>query len=120
MLDGDWSSDVCSSDLAALGIVVIADPAVCDVWIEDCSIASTYIQLAAESLGLSSCWIQVRLREHREGVTAAQRIRELLNIPETKDVLSIIALGYPAQTLEGHPKDSLLYPKIHQDVYRQG
>lgn len=38
-----------------LGIVVLADPEKYDVWIEDCSIASTYIQLAAEDIGLKSC-----------------------------------------------------------------
>lgn len=45
---------------APLAIVVCADPAKCDVWIEDSSIASTFIQLAAESLGLGNCWIQIR------------------------------------------------------------
>ncbi|MCP4671073.1 MAG: NAD(P)H-dependent dehydrogenase/reductase, partial [Desulfobacula sp.] len=47
---------------AALGIAVIADPEKCDVWIEDSSIASTYIQLAAKSMGLESCWVQIRER----------------------------------------------------------
>ena len=47
---------------AALGIAIIADFEKSDVWIEDSSIASTYIQLAAESIGLKSCWIQIRKR----------------------------------------------------------
>src|SRR4030042_1604382 len=37
---------------APLGIVVCADPEKCDVWIEDASIASIFIHLAAASLGL--------------------------------------------------------------------
>jgi nitroreductase len=37
---------------APLGIVVCADEDKCDVWVEDCSIASTFIFLASESLGL--------------------------------------------------------------------
>ena len=102
---------------APLGIVVIADPSVCDVWVEDCTIASTYIQLAAESLGLKSCWIQIRKREYKPGRTAAERVSDLLNIPPTMDVLSIIAIGYPAQTLDGHGKESLLYNKIHRGMY---
>ena len=36
---------------APLGIVVCADPAKSDVWIEDNSIAAIYIQLAAEFVG---------------------------------------------------------------------
>ena len=45
---------------APLGMVVCADEDKCDVWVEDCSIASTFIFLASESLGLGSCWIQIR------------------------------------------------------------
>lgn len=37
---------------AALAIVVLANPLVSDVWIEDASIASIMIQLQAEDLGL--------------------------------------------------------------------
>jgi len=54
-----------SSDFLAgapLGIVVVANPKTCDVWIEDSSIAAIIIQLSAQSLGLGSCWIQVRER----------------------------------------------------------
>ena len=49
---------------APLGIVVCADPERSSPWIEDASIACTYIQLTAESLGLGSCWIQIRNRMH--------------------------------------------------------
>ena len=49
---------------APLAIVVCADPKKCDVWVEDCSIASILLHLAATDLGLGSCWIQIRLREH--------------------------------------------------------
>jgi len=44
---------------APMGIVVCADPEKCDVWVEDASIASIYIHLATESIGLGSCWIQI-------------------------------------------------------------
>ena len=37
---------------APLGIVVCADPEKCDVWVEDASIASIFLHLAAESLEL--------------------------------------------------------------------
>ena len=40
---------------ATLGIVVCADAIKSDVWVEDASIASIFIQLAAESIGLGSC-----------------------------------------------------------------
>ena len=37
---------------ASLAVVVAGDKTKSDVWIEDCSIASIIIQLAAESLGI--------------------------------------------------------------------
>jgi len=45
---------------APLAIVVTADQNQSDVWIEDTSIASTFIMLAAHYLDLGSCWIQIR------------------------------------------------------------
>jgi nitroreductase len=39
---------------AALAVVVVADPLASDVWIEDASIASIYLQLQAEDMGLGA------------------------------------------------------------------
>ena len=40
---------------ANCAIVVVADEAKCDVWIEDCSIAMANMHLMADALGLGSC-----------------------------------------------------------------
>lgn len=42
----------------ALAVVVLANVMESDVWVEDASIASIYMQLQAEDLGLGSCWCQ--------------------------------------------------------------
>jgi len=55
---------------AALGVVVCADPNKSTVWIEDCSIASIFLQLAAESAGLGSCWIQIRERMYDDNLAS--------------------------------------------------
>jgi nitroreductase len=102
---------------ASLGIVVCADPEKCDVWIEDASIASIYIHLAAESMELGSCWIQIRKRMHDREKSAEQHIRELLDIPENLNIESIIAVGYPAEKKPPHPKEDLQYKKVHYDGY---
>lgn len=102
---------------APLGIVVCADPKKCDVWIEDASIASIFIHLAAESLSLGSCWIQIRERMYDQTQKAEKYIRELLNIPDKLTVESIIAIGYPAEKKPPHPKEYLQYEKIHYDSY---
>jgi nitroreductase len=102
---------------APLGIVVCADPEKCDVWIEDASIASIFIHLAAESLGLGSCWIQIRKRMYDQTITSHDYIRDLLNIPKKLNVESIVAVGYPAEKKSPHRKDELEYQKVHYDVY---
>ena len=102
---------------APLGIVVCADPEKCDVWIEDAAIASIILHLAAESLGLGSCWIQIRKRMYDQTRTAEQYIREVLNIPENLNVESIIAIGYPGEQKPSHPKESLQYEKVCYDTY---
>jgi nitroreductase len=102
---------------APLGICVCADSEKCDVWIEDASIASIFIHLAAESLGLGSCWIQIRERMHDGGKSAQEYIAETLNIPARMQVESIVAVGYPAEKLPPHKKEELLFEKVHADIY---
>lgn len=102
---------------APLGIVVCADAAQCDVWIEDASIASILFQLAAESLGLGSCWIQIRERMHDGEKSAQEYVSETVNIPAKLNVESIIAIGYPDEKKPPHGKEELLYEKVHSDIY---
>ena len=103
---------------AALGIVICGDEQQSDAWVEDCSIASILAQLTAESLGLGSCWIQIRMRQHESGDSAESYIQKLLGIPEHVRVESIISIGHPADQLEGHPKDSLDYSKIRRNRHQ--
>ena len=102
---------------ADLGIVVCADKNKSDVWVEDTSIASTYIFLTAESLDLGACWIQLRSRNHSDNITASEYISGILGIPENIEVLSIIAIGYPDEEKPHHKKEDLKYERIHVNGY---
>jgi nitroreductase len=102
---------------ASLGIVIAADPELCDVWIEDCSIAATLIQLTAHSLELGSCWIQVRDRFHSEDKKAEDYIKEALDIPKKYTVECIIAIGYPDEDKKPYDEDNLLYEKVHYNSW---
>ncbi len=102
---------------APLAVVVCADETKNDVWIEDCSIASVLLQLTAQSLGLGSCWIQIRNRMHSEDYTAEKYIQELLSVPEHFRVLSIITLGYPAKPREGKAPEELQFEKIKSNRF---
>ena len=61
----------------ALAVVVLANVMESDVWVEDASIASIYMQLQAEDLGLGSCWCQIRNRQMEDDTDAAQYVRGL-------------------------------------------
>ena len=98
---------------AALGIVVCGDAAVCDVWVEDCAIASILAQLAAQSLGLASCWIQLRKRQRPDGTPSEAYVRAVLGLPDNLHVGSIIAVGYAAERPEPIPRANLKDDRIH-------
>ena len=102
---------------AALGVVVCGDESKSDTWIEDCSIASVVAHLTAHSLGLGSCWIQVRLRRHSGEKTAEEYVQETLGLPKHLKVESIIAMGLPGETKTPVPVDRLDYGKIHVNRY---
>ena len=97
---------------APLGIVIAADTAKSDVWIEDCSIASILLQMTAQSLGLGSCWIQIRRRKPDHTGSASDYIKEKLDMPSEFEVESIIAIGYPDETKPRIPESDLLTDRI--------
>ncbi len=102
---------------AALGIVICADGDESDVWVEDCSIASILIQMVAQSVGLGSCWIQIRNRMFDDKVTSEDYIKGVLNMPKHLKVETIVAIGYPAETREPLPREELKNEKIRINGY---
>lgn len=104
---------------APLAIVVCADPEKCDVWVEDCSIASMLLHLEATDLGLGSCWIQLRLREYDGQQSASAKAAEILGVPEEMEVQTIIAIGYPDKEVEGHDIEKLLSERVHHEHFRE-
>ena len=102
---------------APLAIVVLADPTVSDVWIEDASVAATHILLQAEDLGLGACWIQVRERYTADERNAASIVCSLLNIPEEKGVVCIIAVGHKGMERKPQNEEKLKWERVHIAQY---
>ncbi len=63
----------------------------CDVpsYAVDLSIAVDHMTLAAEELGLGTCWI---------GLFDQDEAREILGIPADKKIVTLLPMGYPAAT----------------------
>lgn len=102
---------------AALAVVVVADPLVSDVWVEDASIASLMVQLQAEDLGLGSCWVQVRERFTATGMPSNEFVHGLLDLPFQLQVLSIIAVGHKGMERKPFDEAHLQWEKIHINKY---
>jgi nitroreductase len=79
-----------------------------DLWVQDCSAATENLLLAAHEIGLGAVWLGVYpIQERVEG------IRRLLGLPEHVIPLSLVAVGYPA---ESPPPANRFNPhRVHQD-----
>ncbi len=97
----------------AMAVVVLANPLVSDVWVEDASIASIAMQLQAEDIGVGSCWVQVRERNYSEHVPAADYVRDLLEVPMPYEVLSIIAFGKKQKERRPNDVEELVWENVH-------
>jgi len=75
--------------------------------------------MTAQSLGLGSCWIQVRNRMFDDKTSSEQYVQSLLRIPEHIKVQSVIAIGYPAEHREPLPAEELKYWKIRANTYNK-
>lgn len=64
----------------------------------DTAIAGQNMVLAAESLGLGTCWVSWFVQEE---------IRPVLGIPTDKYVVAVITLGYPDQEPKQRPRRTL-------------
>ncbi|MDZ7859273.1 MAG: nitroreductase family protein [Candidatus Krumholzibacteriota bacterium] len=81
---------------ATAAIAVCGDTGISpDYWVQDCSAVTENILIAAASLDLGSCWLGCHPREER-----VSAIKKILSIPENIGVLSLIAIGYPAEEKE--------------------
>ncbi len=83
---------------APAAIVVAGDRNAADLWLDNCAITATTLQLAVVDEGLASCWVRVNdrpcLMDQPDGRKADDYLRDLLPIPENYGILCVIALGY--------------------------
>lgn len=102
---------------APAAIVVLGNEKTADTWVEDASLAAMIAQLTASSLGLGSCWAQIRNRDHSSQKSAEDYVRELLDIPRHFRVVCVIAIGYPAEEKALVAKEDLPFEKIHRNRF---
>ena len=99
---------------AAAAIVVFADQDKADTWVEDSSIALTYMMLMAVDQGLGSCWVQMHLRESADGNDAEDNIRKIMSVPDNYRTVGVLSLGIPAEERAPNELSELDHSKIHR------
>ena len=101
---------------APLVIAVIGDSELSDVWVEDASIAATFIQLEVEKLNLGSTWIQMRKR-NSESKDSEVEVRKVLDIPEKYGVLALIAIGHKDEEKAPYKDEDIDFSKVHYERF---
>lgn len=95
----DYGSGLLSGAQAA--IVVMGDESKTDLWVDNCAISATFIQLAVTAMDLVSCWVHCnsrpRLKAEPEGAMADAYVRDLLGLKEGLRPYCVIAIGYPEE-----------------------
>lgn len=99
---------------AAAAIAVFADGDLSDVWVEDCSIALSYMDLAAADQGIGSCWVQMRLRRDEAGNDAEQNVKDILGAASPYRLVGLMSLGIPAEEKPPYDPAGIKWEKVHR------
>lgn len=83
-------------------VIVLGDSTKTDLWVDNCAISATFIQLAVTSMDLVSCWVHIngraRLKTEPDGEKSDSYVRDLLGIKEDLHPYCAIAIGYPQES----------------------
>ena len=72
---------------------MFGDPSIADTWVEDCAVAMTNMHLAADALGLGSCWVQARMRTAVDGTPSSDYVGRILDAPEGLSLEAMLVVG---------------------------
>jgi nitroreductase len=106
----DWSGPS-EGERPAAYIVILGDKGIADYYFCDHGIAGQNILLGAAEKGLGGCFI---------GNVQRDRLRAELKIPETMDILLVIALGVPAEKVvleDIGPSGDIRYYRDAQSIH---
>jgi nitroreductase len=101
-----WSRPIKNATAA---IVIVADKEKAKVTYQlDGAIVTTYLWLTLHALGLGAVWI--------ETLKVADKVRAILNIPDSKEPIATLAIGWPAETPQARPREPVRR-MIHYNIY---
>ncbi|PMC36004.1 nitroreductase [Bacillus sp. UMB0899] len=104
---------------AQTAIVITGCPNISKYWLQDASIASSYIWLAAVNEGLGCAFGAVyNITNEAETSQRENYVRTALSIPHDRKIVAILGLGYVSE----HPSKKKIIPKediFHYEEFNQ-
>jgi nitroreductase len=83
---------------AQAAIVITGRPEISKYWLQDASIASSFIWLTAADLGLGVGFGAVyHSEDQEESARRESYVQKALNVPQDRRIVAILGLGYPAE-----------------------
>jgi nitroreductase len=89
---GDSSAPIARAPMA---VAITADPEITPLPVDDASIMAYHFSLVAWLYGLGTCWI---------GRMDRDDVKEILGIPKSRYVATVMPLGWPAETPSMRPR----------------
>jgi nitroreductase len=107
---GEQAANASFLTKAPLAVAIVTDPSASPNWhMVDGALLAENFALAAHALGLGTCWVGASLNR--------DRAKELLHIPEEKNLLTILPLGYP-KSKPRSTKRKPLKEFVHYEKYQ--
>lgn len=97
----------------SLAVIVAIDAEKTEPWIEDASVAATFMQLQAADLGIGSCWIQIRDRYMDDGTPSQEHLQEMFSIPDTMPIVCVLTFGIPDEQRKPQDTSKLKWEQVH-------
>ena len=95
----DYGSSLLGGAQAA--IIVLGDENKTDLWVDNCAISATFVQLAVTAMDMVSCWVHIngrpRFKDQPEGPGAQEYVSGLLGVKDGLRPYCAIAIGYPEE-----------------------
>ncbi len=100
-------------------IVVTGRPDISKYWLQDASIACSFIWLAAVDNGLGSAFGAIyHAQDQEESRKREGYVRKALSIPDDRRIVAILGLGYPAEH-PGQKKPPEHSELVHYGIFNQ-
>ena len=96
-------------------IAVLADAKKADTWVEDSSIALSYMMLMATNLHVASCWCQMHFRKNILNKNAEEIVRKILHANEDLRCVGLLALGMSDENPKAYKLEDLDYHQVHYE-----